>query len=241
MLSSRAEAAGWDVIAAGSDDADIRDRRAIDALVATTRPDVVVHTAYRRDGPTARPVIVDGTANVADAATRAGSRLVHLSSDIVFDGLAGRPYREHDAHTPITDYGRAKATAENLIRTLAPRALVVRTSLIYGGPDGPVSPHEETARDPTAIFYEDEVRSPVQVDDLAAALLELASSDVAGILHVAGPDAVSRHQFAELITGHPVRHVPAPVGRPLDCQLDTTHARGLLTTVLRGVREVYAR
>lgn len=241
VLTTRAAAAGWDVTAAGSADADICDRHAVDTLVAAHRPEVIVHTAYRRDGPTARPVIVDGTANVANAAAGAGARLVHLSSDIVFDGLAGRPYREPDAQTPITDYGRAKTRAEHLIRTLSPGALVVRTSLIYGGPHGPESPHEATARDPSAVFYEDEVRSPIQVDDLAAALLELASSDVAGILHVAGPDAVSRHQFAELIAGRPVRHVPAPVGRPLDCRLDTSHARSLLTTTLRGAREVYAR
>ena len=100
------------------------------------------------------------------------------------------------------------------MRTLAPQALVVRTSLIYGGPDGPASPHEDAAHDPAATFYEDEVRCPVQVDDLAAALLELARSDLAGVLHVAGPEAVSRQQFAELITGRPVRHAPAPAGPP---------------------------
>lgn len=236
-----AAAAGWDVVGVGSADADIRDRRAVDAVVAAARPDVVVHTAYRRDDPTARAVTVDGTAHVANAAIAAGARLVHLSSDVVFDGLAGRPYREADPTTPITDYGRAKATAENLVRTLAPDGLVVRTSLIYGGPDGPASPHEDLAHDPGATFYEDEVRCPVQVDDLAAALVELAGSDVGGVLHLAGPEAVSRHQFAELITGRPVRHAPAPPGRPLDCRLDTTCARETLATVLRGVSEVYVR
>jgi dTDP-4-dehydrorhamnose reductase len=113
--------------------------------------------------------------------------------------------------------------------------------LIYGGPDGPASVHEDVAHDPTATFYEDEVRCPVQVGDLAAALVELAGSDLAGVIHVAGPEAVSRHQFAELITGRPVRHAPAPPGRPLDCRLDTTLAQASLATVLRGVSEVYAR
>ena len=101
--------------------------------------------------------------------------------------------------------------------------------------------HEDLAHDPAATFYEDEVRCPVQVDDLAAALLELARSDLAGVLHVAGPEAVSRQQFAEMITGRPVRHAPAPAGRPLDCRLDTSHASSTLATVLRGVSSVYAR
>src|SRR5688500_16301592 len=101
-----ATAAGWDVVGVGSADADIRDRRAVDRLVSSVAPDVIVHTAYQRDGPAARAVTVDGTAHVANAAAAAHARLLHLSSDIVFDGLAGRPYREHDAPSPVTDYGR---------------------------------------------------------------------------------------------------------------------------------------
>jgi len=236
-----ATAAGWDVVGIASADADIRDRRAVDATVRDVAPDVVVHTAYRRDDPSARAVIVDGTAHVANAAAACGARLVHVSTDVVFDGLAGRPYREPDRQSPVTDYGRAKAAAEHFVRTLDPAALVVRTSLIYGGPGGAPSTHEALAHDPAATFYEDEVRCPVQLDDLARALVELAGTDLAGILHVAGPEAVSRQQFAELITGHAVRHAPAPAGRPLDCRLDTTYAAATLATVLRGVNEVYAR
>lgn len=241
VLVGHASASGWDVTGVGSADVDVRDRRAVEALVADARPDVVVHTAYRRDGPTAAAVIVDGTAHVANATAAAGARLVHLSTDVVFDGRAGRPYREPDLQTPITDYGRAKATAEHLVRTLTPTALVVRTSLIYGGPGGPVSPHEEVAHDPAATFWDDVVRCPVQVDDLARALLELAPAELTGILHVAGPEAVSRRQFAELIIGRPVRHAPAPADQPLDCRLDTSRAIATLATVLRGVSEVYAR
>ena len=106
-------------------------------------PDVIVHTAYRRDGPTAQAVTVDGTAHVANAAVAQGARLLHLSTDVVFDGRAGRPYREPDRLCPVSDYGRAKTAAEHLVRTIAPGALIVRTSLIYGGPDGPASPHED--------------------------------------------------------------------------------------------------
>lgn len=236
-----ASGAGWDVVAAGSADADIRHRRAVEQLVSRAAPDAVIHTAYVQHGPAATTVIVDGTANVAAAAQAAGSRLVHVSTDVVFDGRAGRPYRETDPLSPITPYGSAKATAEHLARTLAPTSCVVRTSLIYGGPGRPQSTHERMAHDPAATFYVDELRCPIQVDDLAAALVELAGSDVTGPLHVAGPDALSRQQFAELITGHPVRGVPAPPGRPLDCRLDSTRARGLLQTVLRGVRAVYTR
>jgi dTDP-4-dehydrorhamnose reductase len=116
-----------------------------------------------------------------------------------------------------------------------PDALVVRTSLIYRG-DGSTR-HEQLARDPTMSFYDDELRSPVQVGDLAAAILELAELDVTGPLHVAGTDGLSRLDFARLVNPS-ARGGPRPAGRPGDCRLDSSRARSLLRTRLRGAREV---
>jgi dTDP-4-dehydrorhamnose reductase len=90
------------------------------------------------------------------------------------------------------------------------------------------------------VFFVDELRCPVQVDDLAAALVELCRQEVAGPLHVAGPEAVSRWEFAALVAGRPVAGAPAPPGRPLDCRLDCGRAAALLATRLRGVRSVFA-
>jgi dTDP-4-dehydrorhamnose reductase len=235
VVAEHAAAAGWDVTAVGSADLDVRDGAAVSALVARLRPHAIVHTAYVRDGPTARQVNVDGSAAIAAAA--GDTRLVHVSTDVVFDGRLGRPYREDDPVSPITEYGRTKANAEEVVLRRAPAALVVRTSLIYGGPDRPPSSHETVAHDPEAEFYTDELRNPVQVDDLAAALVELCRLDVTGILHVAGAEGVSRYEFAELIAGRPVRGAPAPPGRPLDCRLDCSLARTILRTHLRGAGE----
>ena len=102
------------------------------------------------------------------------------------------------------------------------------------------SKHELAAHDPELTFYTDEIRSPVHVGDLAAALLELAVLEVAGPLHVAGADAVSRAELAALIAGRLVRTSAAPPGRPLDCTLDSSRAQALIGTRLRGVREVLA-
>jgi dTDP-4-dehydrorhamnose reductase len=230
---------GWNAVGLGSRDVDIRDGEALEAVVRSTSPDVVVHTAYVKDTPEARSVIEDGTANVAGAALAVGARLVHVSTDVVFDGRAGRPYREADPPAPITEYGRAKREAEQLVLRTHADAVVVRTSLIYGGPDHSPSPHERAAHDASATFYDDELRCPAQVHDLAGALLELAGSDVSGIVHVAGPEALSRLEFAELIVGHGLRGEPAPPGRPLDCRLDTSLASRVLNTRLRAVSEVY--
>jgi dTDP-4-dehydrorhamnose reductase len=219
---------------------EIRDAAAVEALLQRLRPDVVVHTAYRQDGPEAWAITVDGAEHVASAAHAAGARLVHVSTDVVFDGLKGGSYAEDDPLSPVTDYGRAKAEAERRVAAACPGALIVRTSLIVGGPGHEPSKHEVASRDPALTFYEDEIRCPVQVGDLAAALLELAALSVAGPLHVAGADAVSRAELAELVTGAPVRRAPAPPGRPLDCSLDSSLARSLLRARLRGARDLFA-
>jgi dTDP-4-dehydrorhamnose reductase len=218
---------------------ELRDARAVRELLERVRPDAVIHTAYQQDGPGAWEVTVEGAEHVARAAAVLGARLVHLSTDVVFDGRKGTPYVEEDAVCPVSDYGRAKAEAEARVTAACPGALLVRTSLIYGGPGAQrPSKHELAARDPDATFFIDEIRSAVQVGDLAAALLELAALGVAGPLHVAGPDAVSRAEFAALVARRPVRTAAAPPGRPLDCALDSSRARAMIHTRLRGVRDV---
>ena len=163
---------------------------------------------------------------------------MHLSTDVVFDGRKGEPYVEDDPLSPVTDYGRAKAEAEARVAQAHPQALIVRTSLIYGGVEP--SKHELAAHDPSLTFFTNEIRNPVQVGDLADALLELAELDVSGPLHVAGADAVSRAEFAELIAGSAVSVAAAPDTRPLDCSLDSSRAQALIRTRLRGVRELLA-
>lgn len=219
---------------------EVRDRAAVIALFGRVRPDVVIHTAYRQDGVGAREIVVEGSENVARAAAAVGARLVHLSTDVVFDGRKGSPYVEDDLPAPCTAYGQMKADAEDRVAAIAPDGLLVRTSLIVGGPGHQPSKHEIVAHDPTATFYEDEIRSPIQVGDLAAAILELAVLDVSGALNVAGAEDVSRAELAELVVGRPVRRAPAPAGRPLDCSLDSTCAAALLRTELRGARTVFA-
>lgn len=219
---------------------EVRDAGAVARLLARVRPEAVVHTAYVQGGDAEWDVNVLGSEHVARAARAVSARLVHVSTDVVFDGRGGAPYREEAPLRPVTAYGRSKAEAEARVRAAHPDALVVRTSLLVGGPGHAPSRHEVAALDPDAVFYEDELRSPVQVGDLAAALLELAEAEVSGVLHVAGADGVSRAELAEFVAGRPVRRAPAPPGRPLDCRLDSSRALALLRTELRGVRTVLA-
>jgi dTDP-4-dehydrorhamnose reductase len=241
-LGRQAPAAGWEVAGiAGSAQLDVRDGAAVLAAIADARPDVVVHTAYRMNDAS---VNVEGTRAVAAAAVAAGARLVHLSSDLVFPGTGTRALTEDDEPRPVTPYGASKLEAE---RVCPPEALLVRTSLIYGGPEpGPQERFALDAADGVSdmAFFTDELRCPIAVADLAAAVLELAELDVAGPLHVAGADALTRYEFAQLICLRhgrdpaALRGEPGGPDRPKHIVLDSSRARALLRVGLRGAREV---
>jgi dTDP-4-dehydrorhamnose reductase len=229
---------------------DLRDDRVVGSLFDAERPDVVINTAYLQAGVDVGSVTRDGAQRVAHNAARVGARLVHISTDALFDGDGAGRYVESDAPSPITEYGTAKAEAERAVAHANPGALIVRTSLIYGG-EAP-GPQERLVSDaleaPERVaFFSDEVRSPITLGDLAQALLELADLDHAGVLNVAGRDDCDRFEFARQIAiglGRDPRHLRSAVSaelglrRPRNCSLDSSLARSLLTSPLRGVREV---
>ena len=226
---------------------DIRRRDDVTALARHVRPDVIVNAAYlQSDWETT----ADGGAHVALAAAAAGAQLVHVSSDAVFSGTAPG-YDETRPPDPVSPYGAAKAAAETAVKSITPDAIIARTSLIIGDGD---SPHERlvdalASGAATGVLYTDNVRCPVHVGDLAAALLELAAGPHSGICHAAGPDAVSRYELGLLIAardgldpGTLPAGLHAGTGKPgpLDVRLDSTRTQERLTTRLRGAREFLA-
>jgi dTDP-4-dehydrorhamnose reductase len=231
---------------------DLRDLHDVHAALTRFRPDIVIHTAFVQYGPDLMAITADGSGHVAQATNDLGSRLIHMSSDVIFDGERAGPYTEDDRPDPISTYGEAKAAAERLVATAHPGAAIIRTSLIYGFE--PIDRQTQFALEIAAgqridRLFSDEYRCPIYVDDLAAALLELADGDYAGVLNVAGAERVSRYEMGTLMVralGHdPARIEPglsaeSPVRRPRNCALDIGRARGLLGTRLRGLREVLA-
>ncbi|MET8085695.1 sugar nucleotide-binding protein [Micromonospora sp. NPDC005237] len=223
---------------------DVTDRAAVRALVAEVRPDTVVATPYRYDDWT---VTADGAAHVALAAAEVGARLVHLSSDALHGGRP-TPYADDDPPSPVNAYGAAKAAAETAVRAIDPGAALVRTSLILGEGSKQIELCREALAG-RAVLFTDEFRCPIDVSDLADAVLELACSSYAGLLNVAGADAVSRAELGLLVaerfgldaTGlKTTTAAAAGVVRPSDVRLDSARAAGLLRTRLRGVRELLA-
>lgn len=231
---------------------DVRDRSAVAGLVAEIHPAVIIHTAAMNPGAGRdfRATNIAGSYHVARAAAEWDARLVHVSTDVVFDGEQGG-YVEEDPPSPVTPYGRSKARAEELVEQAGAEAVIVRTSLIYGWrPE--IDRHtgwmlDKLAADEPVRLFTDELRCPIWVETLAAALIELAGMDVTGWLHVAGAQILDRYAFGQrLLQFHgvdPAPLVPAlsresGLHRPLDCTLDISRAQALLATPLPGVDEV---
>jgi dTDP-4-dehydrorhamnose reductase len=226
---------------------DLRDADRVRAAFRAARPDIVVHTAALaavgdcyRDPVAATAINVGGSTCLAEEAATAGARLVHVSTDLVFDGQHA-PYREDDPPAPLSVYGRSKAHAEAVVRAL-PRTVVVRVSLLYGPSltDRPTLLDRQRqalmAGEPLTLF-DDEWRTPLDLPTAARALLTIADSDYTGILHLGGPVRLSR-----LAMGERLAHVlgctanivavsrnrgEQPEPRPRDVSLDSARWQAL--------------
>ena len=128
-----------------------------------------------------------GPALVARACKANGTRLVHVSTDYVFDGRKDRRYTEKDMPRPISVYGSSKLAGEKAVLSTLPAAAIARTAVLYGW-----NPIEEKENFVTwflkklragekATMFQDQRISPTFADDLATALLGIAESDASGI------------------------------------------------------------
>jgi dTDP-4-dehydrorhamnose reductase len=194
----------------------IVDRDATMNLFEQVRPTAVVNTAalhnvdycetHREE---AEKVNVEGTRNLADAAAKYGSRLLHLSTDYVFDGFAGH-YTEEDQPHPLHYYAETKLESEK-VASQAPSYAIARPSVIYGWnpleASGVASSSGKTIN--FAMFVLDKLKknepvkavrdqysSPTFADNLAQAILKLARFQGNGVFHTAGRTCMSRYEFA---------------------------------------------
>jgi dTDP-4-dehydrorhamnose reductase len=225
---------------------DVRDESSVARVMDRVQPQIIFHTAALNagDARTMYDTNARGSGNLARAAARARARLVHLSSDVIFDGTRGN-YTEDDAPNPITPYAVSKADAEKNVLASGANAALARTSLIYGFT--PLDPRTRAIlRGEMPRLFTDEMRCPIWVFNLAQALLELAETEYRGVLNLAGPQALSRYDFGvkllRALKGDPTQLIPlssaeSGMMRPRDCTLDLARARKLLKTKLFSVDE----
>ena len=190
--------------------------------------------------------IVQGALNIAGSCNKAGCRSVFISTDLVFDGEKGN-YTETDIPNPVMPYGTYKAEMEKGLLALDYDLVIVRTSLIVTlEPMGrQVSWIVNSIKNNVELnLFTDEFRSPILGEDLAAAVLELAESDIQGIVNVAGPEALNRYELGKKIADHfkldadllkPVKAKALKIDRPLNCTLNCNLAASLLDTEIKPI------
>lgn len=209
----------------GSRDADIRSPQQVESALAQGRPDwVVLAAAYTDvDGCEAHrdrafEVNCDGAANVARAAARAGSRLLLLSTDYVFDGSQDRPYEIDDPVAPQTVYGQSKAAAEGEIRRIAPQACILRTSWVFGvgGRCLPDTILRLASSREKLDVVDDQRGCPTYTVDLARTIIRLCRMGASGTLHATNSGDCTWFEFAREIVsaaGRNTRVLPTTTDR----------------------------
>lgn len=199
---------GEELTALSSKDADVRDGRQIEHVVRDSRPDwIILSAAYTDvDGCEANrdlafAVNCDGALQVANAARAAGSRLMFLSSDYVFDGTKQSPYEINDPRHPINVYGETKARAEERLLELLPDVCIARTSWLFGqgGKCFPKTILKLTETRPEISVVNDQRGSPTFTYDLAIALTQLCAKGTRGIVHVTNSGNCTWYEFAKEI------------------------------------------
>ncbi len=231
-----------DVDAPGLDIFDLDRPETVERFVLDTRPSLVVHLAAdaRVDRCEEHPedafrTNVLGTAHLADACRRVRARIVMMSTDYVFDGAQGSPYREYQRTGALGIYGRSKEEAEKVLFAVAHDRLVVRSSSLFGtgGPNFVNAILDRARRGEPLEVVDDQVQSPTWVRHLAPALARAAVSEMQGIVHIAAAGSCTWYQLARAILDATGLRVPCspissdrsnrPAPRPrysvLDCSL----------------------
>jgi len=231
--------------ALSSKDADLRDRARVREVIQDSPPDwILLSAAYTDvDGcesnrDLAFAVNCEGAVNVAEAAREAGSRLLFVSTDYVFDGSKRSPYETSDPRNPASVYGESKARAEERLLDILPKVCIARTSWLFGhgGKCFPATILKLASTRPEISVVNDQRGSPTFTRDLASALVALCRASAHGIVHVTNSGNCTWYALATEIvraSGFPTRvkpvttaEFPRPARRPAYSVLsaDSLHA-----------------
>jgi len=202
-----------DVTGLTHDDLEIDDHDAVTAALARLRPEVVVNTAALHNVPRCETAVREAFAlnavaplELARACTRIGARLVHVSTDYVFDGAKLAPYVETDRPVPLNVYGVSKLAGEYGVLGADGRHQVVRSSGLYGirpcrakGGNFIDTMYRVAAQQPEVKVVDDEVLTPTFTADLAAQIRVLALEGGPGLYHATNQGSCSWYEFARAI------------------------------------------
>ncbi len=205
-VAAAAHAAGHGVVTADHAKCDLTDADATTAFVASVAPEAIVNCAAYTDVDAAEEheavalrVNADAAGNVARAGAAAGARIVHLSTDYVFDGVNDRPWLESDRPSPLGAYGRTKLAGEAQVALATPEHAIVRTAWLFGvgGPNFVDTMLRLAAGHDEVAVVTDQTGSPTWTGHLAPALVALAAEvRQTGVFHGAGGGQATWHGLA---------------------------------------------
>lgn len=265
-LLPRLSAAGHQVSPLTRADAELGRPGALSRAVLSHRPDCVLNCAAytavdRAEEDAARAFAVnrDAVAELGHAAADLGCRVVHVSSDYVFDGSASRPYDERAPVAPASVYGQSKAEGEAALRASGAQAAIVRTSWLYGALGGNfVLTMLELARGRERLtVVDDQVGCPTWTGDLADFLVHLCACGAEGLYHFTNEGVASWYDLCVAtveearargvtlavreVAPVPTEAFPRPAPRPAYSVLCKRKARALLGTPIPHWRSALRR
>lgn len=187
----------------------LENRQTIIDLIKNLNPDVVINTVAHAsvdlcetDHTIADVLHVDVTKDIATICKETNSKLIHFSTDFVFDGFSNRKYTEDDIPKPMSYYGKTRLSAEKVVISESQNNVVLRTAVIYGWHKKSrftnwviESLQVEKIVDP----HVDQYNTPTLVDDLCIAILRIIESNVSGLYHATGKTCLSRYEFAQAL------------------------------------------
>ena len=199
----------WEVIFTDSKTLDITNSTTVDAMIQGFQPEVIVNTAaytnvdQAEDEPQqAFAVNAHGAANLARAAQKVGSRLIHISTDYVFSGNTDKPYTYLDAPNPSNVYGKSKLAGETLALGLCDKTTIVRTSWVFSeyGRNFVPAITNKLLDNQTVEIYENNIGTPTYAGALADFIIELIEiQNTSNIVHYCSDVVLSRAELAHLI------------------------------------------
>jgi dTDP-4-dehydrorhamnose reductase len=199
---------GHAVIAPAKQDLNLLRTDQIRQTVSDCKPDWVINCAAwtqvdkaETEAATAFRINRDGAESVAQAVARSGGRMLHVSTDYVFDGRQDRPYQETDAAKPKSVYGRSKLAGEEAVLAALPGAIVLRTAWIYGvrGRNFVKTMLRIAATGQELRVVDDQRGTPTAAADIAQAIAGLTSCDTRGVFHFTAAGETTWYGFAVAI------------------------------------------
>jgi len=184
---------------------DLTEKGAVDFVFERSQPDAVVHCAAitdvdhcQKEPDLAKEINAYLPGKIADRARKYGAKMIHVSTDAVFNGQEGN-YAEGDEPHPVNVYGATKLRGEKEVAQIDPQAIIARVNFFGWSLSGNRSLAEFFLRNlrkgKDILGFKDAVFTPLLANDLGKILLELLSQDFSGLIHVGSQDKMSKYEF----------------------------------------------